>query len=76
MVKDGEVFCSMPPLRHKDVIVRVIEHKKNPMVGSNFGFITSDGLFVDRFSAFNIAKEAGQIISDKRFGELTTEDLY
>lgn len=43
------------------------------------GFITSDNFFVNRYSAWLIAKEAGQIIErpDRfKIGVLFSEDLY
>jgi len=39
------------------------------------GFITTNGNFVDRKTAFEIAKSTGQINTEKEHGKLNTEDL-
>lgn len=40
------------------------------------GFIISDGSFVSRSEAYEVAKKAGQIVSSMDTGELTTNDLW
>lgn len=41
----------------------VYENKRNPDVEQE-GFVTDTGEFVDRYKAYQIAKEAGQLISE------------
>lgn len=40
------------------------------------GFITSEGRFVDRKEAKQIAKQAGQLIRNSMFTHLISEDIY
>lgn len=40
------------------------------------GFLTSDGNFVDRIVAFEIAKNSGQYNGNKSEGKLYSEDIY
>lgn len=86
ITQDGMV-CSVPrPGRHHHVIrAMATAGIPIPIVGAQ-GFLTSDGLFVDRRSARKIADMAGQIIKScvgpdgapfkREHDELFSEDLW
>lgn len=77
-VKEGEAVCSVPrPGRHHHVM-RAMAAAGFPIpITGQQGFLTSDGLFVNRFEARDIARAADQII--KKTGpadELFSEDVW
>lgn len=60
--------------RHHDIFIRFKgEVSEKP---EDQGFYTSTGRFVDRFEAYKIAKESGQIEIDDEKTILYSEDLY
>lgn len=86
-IKEGGGVCSVSrPGRHGDVIRQMATVGiPIPIVGQQ-GFLTSDGLFVDRITARKIAAEAGQIIKScvgtdgvpftREHVELFSEDVW
>lgn len=78
-IKLGKLIISLPrPFRHPDIAMEV-SHQFCELVGytpENQGFLTSEGEFVTRKQAFEIAKEAGQLIGHQETNELYTEDLW
>lgn len=77
-IKQDGMVCSVPrPGRHSCVI-RAMDTAgiRIPIVGEQ-GFLTSDGLFVDRRRALKIAAAAGQLTTTReRAYELFSEDLW
>lgn len=77
-IKEGDVVCSVPqPGRHHNVMrAMAAVGVPIPIVGQQ-GFITSEGRFVNRFEAQDIARAAGQIIRKTGpIGELFSEDVW
>lgn len=78
-IKLGKLIVSLPrPFRHPDIAIE-ISHQFCELAGytpENQGFLTDSGEFVDRKKAFEIAKEAGQLIGHQETNELYTEDLW
>jgi hypothetical protein len=77
-VKEGEVVCSVPrPGRHHNVMrAMAAAGIPIPIVGQQ-GFVTSEGRFVNRFEARDIARAAGQIIQKTGpADELFSEDVW
>ena len=73
---DGEVFSVPPPGRHHDVIRVMAEVGADTTHRSEQGFLTSSGVFVDRWTAAILAVKAGQT-EKPRWGEkLFSEDLW
>jgi hypothetical protein len=77
--KDGKVWTGR---RHGDVIRKILAEEETQTVKhSEFiqGFVTDDGLFVDRHEAFKIAYDNNQILTRREPGGTSTlisEDLY
>lgn len=71
---------SLPqPARHADVIKHCVMDHRIRFISTEheFGFLTSQGRFVDRCEAWKIAKRTGQISrSFSADGKLRTEDLW
>lgn len=64
-----------PHSRHCEIIHHLAKSGfKTPIKGEQ-GFLTSEGRFVDRIEAIDIAKEAGQI-EKAEFFQLYSEDLW
>jgi hypothetical protein len=78
-IKTSPVTVStvLKPGRHKDIIAHLTRHGFNAAaVGpGNQGFVTSEGRFVDRREAKEIALAAGQI-SDIYGDELHSEHVW
>lgn len=68
----------LKPGRHKDIIANLTRHGYNSAaVGKdNQGFVTSEGRFVDRREARDIAMQAGQIGEEMTRQELHSEDVW
>lgn len=75
--KDGQVYSVEPPGRHCDVI-RSMFAQGSPCSGdAPQGFLLSDGTFVDRQRAKEVAREAGQLLPQaSRLPQLYSEDLW
>lgn len=59
---DGKLYVTDPPGRHLDImIVMYFTFKLGAKALEDQGFLTSTGRFVDRYEAFEIAKESGQL---------------
>jgi hypothetical protein len=58
----GEVHSLPPPARHEHII-KACARKGLDVFGRDmvYGFVLSDGSFVDRYKAMEIAKKAGQL---------------
>lgn len=77
---NGEIFSVDRPKRHPDVIKLINARfgidsgwRKN----AKQGFVLSDGTFVDRYVARDIAEDAGQLITPLALGHaLTSEDVW
>jgi hypothetical protein len=76
--EDGVVYCLDAPARHHDVIQRVASTGAITAVIASCkqGFLTSDGLFVDRREAKRIAFAAGQMKRETHPTELFSEDVW
>lgn len=72
--QDGTVHSMRRPARHCDVIRKITRLGLDIMDTVNQGFITNEGQFVDRETAYVIAREASQIT--RRRPELKMEELY
>lgn len=75
---EGKMVCSSPrPGRHHDVIrAMATAGIPIPIIGTQ-GFLTSDGVFVDRVVAREIAERAGQIVTKHGSpNELYSEDIW
>lgn len=59
--------------RHKDILMSVPQHL-NIRKGGIEGFVTTQGIFVDRKEAAALAFEFGQITEQKE--KLKSEDIY
>lgn len=72
---NGHVFSVARPGRHHDVIRLMVEKGANPH--GEQGFVLTDGRFVDRAKAADIALKTGQTKALKfnRY-ELFSEDLW
>jgi hypothetical protein len=75
--QDGMV-CSVPrPGRHGDIIRKMAEAGISIPINGEQGFLTSDGLFVDRVRAKMIAALAEQIMPGRgQHRELFSEDVW
>jgi hypothetical protein len=66
--------------RHCDCYEILFKQYHIPYMSTNYniieGFVTSDGIFLDRYEAYLIAKENNQIISDTNGPLLYSEDIY
>lgn len=77
-IKQGNMVCSVPkPGRHHDVIREMARSGiPIPIVGEQ-GFLTSDGRFVNRYEAKDIANLAGQILAKHgNLAQLFSEDVW
>lgn len=74
---EGEVYSLPRPARHHDVLALIFKKFGSRASGSVQGFLTSDGEFVDRELALQIAKRHNQLIM-KTFPEhlLFSEDVW
>lgn len=78
-IRVGAVVISVPrPGRHGTIFAALSAAGVVYEIGSEEqGFLTSDGLFVDRFDACRIADAAGQIVRKTGSAdELYSEDLW
>jgi hypothetical protein len=63
--------------RHHDVIHKIVLELEVPRVVGKQGFVTSEGVFVDREQAAKIALASGQVKKLQFHSrELFSEDLY
>ena len=74
--KDGKVWSVPRPGRHGDVIRKIYEATGEAVADETQGFLLSDGRFVDRADAEDVARESGQVTGDLIGGVLTSEDLW
>lgn len=72
---DGKVFSLPPPARHDSVFKSLITDHGYIEGAVEMGFTTSEGNFVDRREAYEIAVGAGQV-EDKGPRTLISEDLW
>jgi hypothetical protein len=75
---DGNVYSVPQPGRHHDVIQLMTRSGcKTPIAGDQ-GFLTSEGKFVSRSEAKEIAEAANQLLprADCRGGHLFSEDVW
>ncbi len=76
--KEGLIFSLPKPNRHVDIIRLLFLVEIDPLVASNGeeGFLTSEGRFVDRIEAAQIALFSGQVAALLLPPKLRTEDLW
>lgn len=77
-IKDsqGRVHTLPPPARHKHIVAMMLRTGyTEPIVGEE-GFLLSDGRFVGRQKAMQVAKAANQLIKAPESGELHSEDVW
>lgn len=73
----GRVCYMAPPNRHHDIIHMIAQNEGEYDQSSEQGFVTTEGLFVDREEAARIAITSGQITETKfQPGLLFSEDLW
>lgn len=70
-LEDGTVESLPRPYRHTDIYLKITSSDR-PRAINTYGFLTSDGRFVNRREAYLIAIVAGQTTG----AELFTEDLW
>lgn len=77
ILQDGVVYSVSRPGRHHNVIRMMYESGNPQEEGHVQGFVTNEGIFVDRKDAYIIARDAGQIL-DKTFPSdtLFSEDVW
>jgi len=77
-IKQGNMICSVPkPGRHHDVIREMARAGIPIPIDGEQGFLTSEGLFVGRRLAKDIALMAGQVLSGRGgVRELFSEDVW
>lgn len=68
------VYTLAKPARHHDIIRYMMEHGETYTSASPQGFIDTDGFFLPRDAAADLAFRAGQIPEPKTF--LYSEDLW
>ena len=77
---EGLVLSMDRPARHGDLIRELSRLGLPEACHGEQGFVTSDGKFVDRQSAYEIAMRAGQILATAQSlfpgRDLFTEDLW
>lgn len=76
-IKQGNMICSVPkPGRHHDVIREMARAGIPIPIDGEQGFLTSEGLFVGRKLAKDIALMAGQVLSNSSPTQLFSEDVW
>lgn len=66
-----------PGLRHADIVREVILATQSvPDASWTWGFVTTDGDFVDRAAAVGYARASGQLPSDLEVSHLQSEHIY
>lgn len=78
-IKLGEVICHVKrPGRHNDIVYALAKAGHPIPIDGKEGFLTDDGLFVNRWLALQIAKAAGQLKDPKKQhgGQLFSEDVW
>lgn len=66
-----------PGLRHADIVREVILATQSvPDAAWSWGFVTTDGEFIDRAAAVGVARSAGQLPSDLKVSHLQSEHIY
>lgn len=84
-VKHDGMVCFVPrPGRHYHVLRQMAAAGINIPITGEQGFVTSDGVFVGRYEARDIAREAGQLIPRNGSGvphvmqhpQLFSEDVW
>lgn len=77
-IKEGNMVCSVPkPGRHHDVIREMARSGVPIPIAGQQGFLTSEGHFVNRYEARDIARMAGQILTKTgNPDQLFSEDVW
>lgn len=76
-VKANGLTLSLPaPARHCHVLARMPARMARAVLPSDQGFLTSDGTFVGREEALQIAHRTGQLLKPTTHRELFSEDLW
>jgi len=73
---DGIIFSIDRPARHHDVIHKMVKMGRPKPITGDQGFILSDGRFVEREEAAQIALAAGQCQTLTAPPRLYSEDLW
>lgn len=80
MQRDGLVISLPRPARHSDVLERAFRlgvfGPMRPAREDEYGFLTNEGLFVNREAAAGIAISAGQVQGQRSIVRLTTKDVW
>jgi hypothetical protein len=71
--KDGQVHSLPRPARHVDLLHKIRDAGED-RAGYEYGFLTNVGRFVDRFEAWEIAQESGQM--QTRNGRPLRQELH
>lgn len=74
----GTVYSLPPPARHHNIIHHIVETTGEPSVGYNEqGFLDQYGTFLHRKPALMVARQAGQLRTDRPvYDELFSENLW
>jgi hypothetical protein len=76
ILKNGKVYTLPPPARHHTIIQQIFdETSEKTRSCDDQGFLLSDGRFVLRPAALQVARKAGQV-TDIIGSVLTSEDLW
>lgn len=59
---NGIVYSLDRPNRHHSIIAFLVENGEKPPIRGEQGFVLSDGSFVNRKDALNIAIASGQVV--------------
>jgi len=75
---EGRVYSIPAPGRHDNAIALMVKENpdKSRFLGSEQGFVTSEGKFLDRIEAAAIAIKCGQIEKLNWPPDLYSEDLW
>lgn len=78
-IRLGKLIVTLPrPYRHPDICMELesLNVAYALIYAGAQGFLTSEGEFVNRRQAFEIAKAAGQLIGHQETNELYSEDIF
>lgn len=77
ILQSGVIVSLQPPARHGDVMRQMSDYFFRPILPHDQGFLTSEGRFVSRRDAAEIAARAGQLAGELiPDAELCSEDLW
>jgi hypothetical protein len=75
LVREGVILTMPPPARHHNLVSALNMLGVDPNDWGQ-GFIDSDGQFLDRFRARQVALRTGQVTKTRSPSDLFSEDLW